>query len=479
MKSFERDYAVVLRRYLDRPGRIVREQCKFDASEIGRAMIIAGFSKDDSLRMHDRLQRRLVGQIVESDSTAARRILRRLAGGASKALVFELLMPHDLRDHAERERRWMLDNDKQQRVLDSIADQLVVLDGEGRIVRANAAWHRGDPCAAMSSRAIGDDFLANFQGNSLRPVLDALRDVLERADTVERRYSVEAGGQTRWINLRAAPLSTEVGGAVVLCIDVTRQVRIEEGMRQTDKLAAIATLAAGIAHDFINLLSSILGLTELCQGEAAEGTRLARIREATEKSRLLVRSILDFSRQTPECTAAVPLAEYIASLGEFLRAAVPKAIELRIDATCDCIVEIDRAQIEQVIFNLVNNACYAMRDRGGTVTVAAHCRGPDAFDADRAERPSTYAVVVVADTGMGIPSEVLPKIFEPFYTTKPVGEGTGLGLAAVHGIIGNHGGCVEVVSDVGRGTEFRIFLPLAGSRVVRPRPLETASLSPA
>jgi signal transduction histidine kinase len=250
-----------------------------------------------------------------------------------------------------------------------------------------------------------------------------------------------------------------------VCIgrDIDRQQKVEDGLRENDKLRAMATLAGGIAHDFNNLLGSIIGLTELCELEAVAGSRqarnLSRMHQASNKAAALVRQMLDFSRQSKPSLQRVTLADWLAHAEGLLRAALPRHQSLVLSVLDEGTVCIDLIQIEQVLLNMVRNAAQAIGERSGEVRIVT----------DRAEpqhsRPAAagarHARLRVIDNGEGIEPELIGKIFEPFFTTKPVGEGTGLGLAAAHGIVTSHGGVIEVDSQVSIGTTFSIFLPLA------------------
>ncbi|MBZ8143832.1 hybrid sensor histidine kinase/response regulator, partial [Rubrivivax gelatinosus] len=220
-----------------------------------------------------------------------------------------------------------------------------------------------------------------------------------------------------------------------VCIgrDIGRQQRLEDSLRENDKLRAVATLAGGIAHDFNNLLGSINGLAELCELEAVPGSRqarnLGRIRLAGDKAAALVRQMLDFSRQKPPAPQCTGLREWLEHAEGLLRAAIPHQQTLAVEVEQDSIVRIDLVQMEQVLLNIVRNAAQAMGPQGGRIRIRADRAQPATAETAAA---TGWARVRISDTGSGIPAELLGKIFEPFFTTKPVGEGTGLGLAAAH-----------------------------------------------
>jgi len=261
-----------------------------------------------------------------------------------------------------------------------------------------------------------------------------------------------------------SPISDEDGRRLShVCIgrDITQLQRLEEGVRQNDRLRAVATLAAGVAHDFNNLLGSITGLAELCALQAdtatAPGARQARnlagILQASHRAAELVGELLSFARENPPSVQAVALLALLQRCEPLLTASLPRGVQLQIEPLCDAVVLADAAQIEQVLLNLVKNAGYAMRLGGGVVRLLADLAPPDV-------QPAAARLRVI-DRGEGIAPEALPRIFDPFFTTKPVGEGTGLGLAAAHGIVRHHGGRLEASCSPEVGTVFTLWLPLA------------------
>ena len=247
---------------------------------------------------------------------------------------------------------------------------------------------------------------------------------------------------------------------------ISERKRLEAQLRQAQKMEAIGTLAGGIAHDFNNILTAILGYTDLALDDIRqEGTAwnyLHEVRKAGLRAKTLVQQILTFSRRTEQLRTPVPLPLLIKEVLALLRASIPSTIEIRQEITQDVGTVLgDPTQLQQVLLNLCTNAAHAMHVTGGRLEVRLEAVVVDApmITQHPELQPGPSVCITVTDTGHGIPPEVMERIFEPFFTTKGPGEGTGMGLALVHGIITDHGGAVLVDSVVGQGTTFTIYLP--------------------
>jgi PAS domain S-box-containing protein len=238
------------------------------------------------------------------------------------------------------------------------------------------------------------------------------------------------------------------------------RTQLEARLRQSQKMEAIGTLAGGIAHDFNNILTLIAGSVDLASMDVAEGHParpfLDQIGRATTRAEALVRQILTFSRRRDEQREVVEVQPIVREAVGLLRSTLPAMIEIRAEVEDGLPrVQADGVQLHQVLMNLGGNAGHAMRTAGGVLTIAVR--------SERSTEPPPRAGVriVVADTGTGMDRDTLDRVFEPFFTTKSAGEGTGLGLAMVHGIVTGHGGTIDVVSEPGLGTTFSIWLPTA------------------
>jgi len=290
-----------------------------------------------------------------------------------------------------------------------------------------------------------------------------------------------ADGSPIWFREIVRP-ELDSGGRVCklrgVMVDITLQKRadevragLEEQLQQAQKMEAVGRLAGGIAHDFNNLLTVILGYT--CLSLARLGAdneirpHLDEIQAASESAASLTQRLLAFSRQQVMSPKVVDLNETLGKVETLLRPLIGADIDLlTVPAKQPLLVQVDPAQLEQVLINLALNACDAML-AGGKLTMATELRE---IDDETATAPpgapaGVYAVVSVVDTGLGIDDAAKPHLFEPFFTTKEVGKGTGLGLASVYGTVRQSEGFVTVDSEVGRGATFSVFLPVASGPV--------------
>lgn len=249
-------------------------------------------------------------------------------------------------------------------------------------------------------------------------------------------------------------------------IDRSEQKKMEAQLQQAQKMEAIGTLAGGIAHDFNNLLGAVLGYTDMArdkvQDDSALRTDLDKVSLAGNRAKELVAQILAFSRQTASEQKTLQPRPIIKEAIKLLRSSIPSTISIvqKIDNTCGS-VKADPIQLHQIIMNLCTNAYQAMEEHGGTLTVTlarAKLTEKD-FINEPSLTPGPFVRLTVEDTGPGIDPGIQKSIFDPYFTTKEVGRGTGMGLAVVHGIVKNHGGMIRLKSTPGKGASFSIYLP--------------------
>ncbi len=298
-------------------------------------------------------------------------------------------------------------------------------------------------------------------------------DLLARqaADIIEHTRAGEALRKAHdELELRVEERTTELQQAYSRLKEETEErEQIEAQLRQAQKMEALGTLSGGIAHDFNNILAAIIGFSELLEGNTPKGSRdarhLGRIMEAGIRGRELVRQMLTFSRKTEQEKKPLVVSSIVKETVKLLRATTPSMISIRVNAISEASILGDPTQIQQVLMNLCTNAAYAMRETGGSLDIELSDYSASLSNGDpHGIAPGRYVKLIVRDTGTGISSDVMDKIFDPFFTTKKVGEGTGLGLAVVHGIVKQHDGYITVESEPGRGSTFTVYLPrIAGA----------------
>jgi PAS domain S-box-containing protein len=288
----------------------------------------------------------------------------------------------------------------------------------------------------------------------------------------------QSGEQTRELDIMITPIRDRSGSIInylVIERDVTHEVRLQQHLRQTQKMEALGTLAGGIAHDFNNILNPIFINTELVLLDAALDSALRRdlktVLKAAERGRDLVKQIITFSRQKEKERTPSKVGPVIKEALNFLRSSLPATIEIRQNIESESgFIMADPSQIHQVVMNLCNNSAYAMQERGGVLDVSIceievddemALRHPDL-------KPGPFLRLTVGDTGTGMTPEVMERAFDPFFTTKKHGEGSGMGLALVHGIVNDYSGAITVYSEVGKGTTFNVFFPRIKAAESRP-----------
>ncbi len=288
---------------------------------------------------------------------------------------------------------------------------------------------------------------------------------VDRFETMRKRKD----GKMIQVSVTASPVKNSLGtitGASIITRDITEKTILEEQVRQAQKRQAIGTLAGGIAHDFNNILTPIIGFAELSLDMVQPGSpveeSLQQILKSAERARVLIQHILTFSRESREDRQPLKLQYVVKEALKLIRATLPSTIRIEQDIRNCPPVLADPTQIHQIVMNLCTNAYHAMEESGGTLEV---CLTETAIGAaDDASipgiAPGNYICLSIKDTGHGIDPAILQNIFDPYFTTKEVGKGTGLGLAVVQGIVKNYGGDIRVASTVGAGTCFDIYFPV-------------------
>jgi PAS domain S-box-containing protein len=248
--------------------------------------------------------------------------------------------------------------------------------------------------------------------------------------------------------------------------DVSKQIQLEAQLLRAQKMEAIGTLAGGIAHDFNNILSIILGYTEISMDNPDDKKKvqhnLKHVLKAANRAKDLVHQILSFSRQGETQKEPVKVVQVIKDALTLIRASLPSTIKIRLEIGNDNYTVFSQpTYLHQVLMNLCSNAAHAMQEKGGELTIEVSDLNRDLETISETNlAPSPYMRLTVKDTGHGMTPEVMERVFDPFFTTKQAGEGTGLGLSVVHGIVAGLDGEISVESEPGKGTSFHLFLPL-------------------
>ncbi len=364
-------------------------------------------------------------------------------------------------------------------VLGTLGDAVVATDIDGRIQFMNRAAEAltGWTCAGATGRPV-DEVVRIADGKGAAPFRRAMEHLIALRKPVvlaDRAKLTAADGTERLIGGSASPIMVEkdaLAGVMIVFEDIGEKIRLERELLKVQRLDAIRTLAGGIAHNLNNILSVILGYTEMTLDDvvfvdkASIRDRMEKVLAATYRARDLIQQVMDFSGQSMVDRRLLQFRSIVREAVEAVRSARDlshgvEIIEKYDPGDEDAFALVEPAQVRQIVMNLLMNAVQAVKDAGGVVEVALEpVRLKDGREYGRADlSPGAYLELTVKDNGSGISSNVMDRIFDPFFTTRGPGEGIGMGLAVVEGVLRRHGGAVVVESEPGEGTTCRVLLP--------------------
>jgi len=347
----------------------------------------------------------------------------------------------------------------------------VGLHGEWRYVSPQVETIFGYTAEEWLARS---DQWIRFVPEEDHPIIKAAEDACVTARRFQAEYRItRKDGQIIWVSDTAVvvPGSDEHPLMEGIIVDITERKALENQLQQARRMEAVGRLAGGIAHDFNNLLTIIKGYVELATNRNVRQPELRsdlqHIGDASERASTLVRQLLAFSRKQVLKPKVLDLNSIVLNLDKLLRRLLAEVIDMKTMVGKDVgAVRADPSQIEQVIMNLVVNARDAMPNGGRLLIETANVELDAAYAQDHATvRPGRYVMLAVTDTGIGMDADTVAHIFEPFYTTKGSGSGTGLGLSTVYGIVKQSGGYIWVYSEPGKGTTFKVYLPRVDDRL--------------
>jgi PAS domain S-box-containing protein len=368
-----------------------------------------------------------------------------------------------------------------EKTFDVMDDMVTIQDRDMYIVRANKAaedFFEVGP-GELDGKKCYEVFRGSLEPCPRCPGLDTLQDIQNHSEIIEHKELKKI------FQVSSAPLlnkNNDVRYLVHVARDITEQKKLEEDLFQAHKMEAIGTLAGGIAHDFNNILSSIIGFAELAKlnipGDSEAVKDIDVVLESSRRAADLVTQILTFSRKSDHQVQSIMPHLIVKESLKMLRSSLPTTVTLneKIDIECGSI-QADPTNIHQIVVNLCTNAFHAMEHEKGSLVVKLRRKEIQAEDISENDvSPGSFIVLSVSDTGKGMDSETIERIFEPYFTTKDIGKGTGLGLAVIHGIVRDYKGFIEVESEPGKGSTFHIYFPALEKDTVIQEKIEEQAL---
>ena len=381
--------------------------------------------------------------------------------GSERDIIQGFAVDISERKRAERERGRLTT------AVEQVAEMVVITDLHGAIEYVNPAFEA--VTGYGREEVLGRDPSLLNSAEQDQSAVEEARKAISTGRIWRGRFLRQKKDGTPYVeDLSVSPVHDEDGGIVNfvgVSRDVTQEIQLEEHQRQAQKMEAVGRLAGGVAHDFNNMLSVILGHVEIVMedsrlaGQAERRADLEEIQRAAERSARLTRQLLTFSRRQIIDPVVLDLNESISGMLTMLRQLIGEQIEIVWVPGSDLwATEIDPAQVDQVLTNLVTNARDSIHGVGRVTIETKNVTISQAYSDQHEEmEPGTYVMLTVSDDGSGMDQDTLDHIFEPFFTTKPGGSGTGFGMATVHGIVGQNQGFIQVHSELEKGTTFRVY----------------------
>ena len=480
---------------LERVGRLDHALTRLSRTGVDVVLLDLGLPDSQGLETFMRARRGAPNEpiVVISGLDDERLALEAVRSGAQDYLVKGRIEGHllarVLRYAVERKRaeQDLLAREERFRALvEHSADAIALLDRTGTLIYASHSTER--VLGYQAEEVLGRHALDLIHPDDVPAVAGRLLELQDRpgaAVVMEARYRHKDGSWRYGECSVANRLSDAAVRALVLNYrEITERRRLEEQLRQAQKMEAVGRLAGGVAHDFNNVLTAIFGYADLLTEELPEGHQargdLDEIRKAAQRASTLTRQLLAFSRQQVLQPMVLSLNDLVADVQNMLVRLVGEDVEVRLSLSPDAgNVRADAGQLQQVLLNLVVNARDAMPTGGKLLLETANADLTEQYaELHQPVIPGRYVMLAVSDTGSGMDPETKARIFEPFFTTKEQGRGTGLGLSTVYGIVKQSGGYVWVYSEPGRGTTFKLYFPRVDAPAEIPAPpRETATLT--
>ena len=404
------------------------------------------------------------------DTTKRNQAMKKLESKTSE-------LTKEIAERIQTEEKLIESEEKHRTLFESMVQGVVYQDADGKIISANPAAEnilgltidQMQGCVSMDPRwkAIHED-KSDFPGEK-HPAMVSLRTGQPIHDVVMGVFHPDEE-RHRWIRINSIPKirpgEKKPYQVYTTFTDITEHKKLEAQIQQSQKMESIGNLAGGIAHDFNNLLFPIIGMSEMLLEDLPKDSReyenVEEIFHAGRRAGNLVQQILAFSRQSEHKMAPVRVQNVLKEVLKLSHSTIPSNIEIHENIQQDCgLIRADSTQVHQVAMNLITNAYHAIEDKNGAIDIKLEKMTlQDNELPDTVLLPGQYVQLSVSDNGIGMSQNTISKIFEPYFTTKQLGKGTGLGLAVVYGIVKEHGGDIKVYSEIEKGTTFNIYLPL-------------------